>query len=555
MANAIISPVVITIRDNQYVSAEVLLDNGRHTLVDIPHIFDAKETVKLSFAPIAQVIPTPEIKTGPATISPSWARDYLDRIHISPTSIDLGNILNTIERDIVVWNSYNAEKTLLSVEAFGNTGMTLQEPESAPTVFGPQEERVYRLTVTTEGDSAVNASFVFTFDTEILYVNITGERIVVWEFVPQVDFIEILEWKTDIIKAKSGEQRIAVRAFPRRIFNGNYFLDSLDFNRMRTQIKGFGHRQYGYPLWVEAKYIGSISSSTTTISFDTSSASYVLGGMLIIYDGIYDFETGIILNITSTSITLSVQLVNSFTEAYVMPLVFAHNTDGANFSRTKDLITKGAVSFTCTDDIDIGATSMITLRDHDVLMDRSVIVSDLSEKVIREVDVFDAVTGPLALSPKRSFAEYSQTVSFDLLNRDDLWVIKQWLFTLKGKQKGFFLPSWNRDLQPIGDIVSTANTLTVHNTGSFLYPENRDIIILDKDGTLSFNTIYSATKDINGNETIYLNSNIGRDIPLSSLDMICYVNFVRLDSDHVEINHRVSNSSSIIIPIIGIPEV
>jgi hypothetical protein len=490
----------------------------------------------------------------PGYVCPTWARDYLNRIHIYPNRIDLGNVLSTQEKDITVWNSYSEDRSLASVVGTGTDGFTLLHPESPPTTFKKFEERVYHLSVDVAGDSVIAAEYTFSFDVVDVLLIVTGKRIIVWGFVPETSMIEAVEWKTDIIQCKSTEQRIAVRQEPRRSFTHKYVMEDYEFGQLKVSASGHGYRQYGVPVWSDYKYIGDIASGETVISIPTDSTMFTIGELAIIYQDTMTHESSEIVDMDATSITLAVPLTRGFLNAYVMPIVFANLMEGVKVSRTKDMLLTGTANFLCTAPSDIAYTNKTQLRGYDLLLDRSVMVSAVSERIEREVNVFDDMVGSFALYPKKTYYEYDQSLTFDTLTMEDLYSVKQWLYTLKGKQKGFFLPTWNSDYRIVTEILGTDTSITVHNSGSYLYPSVRDILIVKKDGTYLLTQILSSVINVDGDEALFLSTAVGEDITLSNFSMICEIHYVRLNTDRIEIKHRTGRAATITVPIVRIPE-
>ena len=484
---------------------------------------------------------------------PGFARDYYGHIHLEPSIISLGNILSIKTIYIKLWNSFEHASTLTDLVAEGISGLTLEGP-SPPTVFKIYEEATYKLTVDIAGDPNVNARYTFVFDTETVYLYVTGSRIIVWSMVPEADFIEIYEWKTDIIESREKEQRISTRSLPRRIFTGNYAFEDLDTVRARTMIEGLGARYFGYPVWSEAKFAGVLSAGMTVIPVDTSNTNFTVGNMAVIFQDEISFEAGQVLEVTSSSITIKQPLEKGYDSAYAIPLVFALSTDGITFSRDKDIRTKASITFEATDNLDIGYSNKVQLRGKDLLLDRSVLTSSLSERMVVQAETVDNMVGKITVFPKLNHSSYYQSIKFNPLDHTELTVVKKWLASLRGKQRSFFLPTWNRDFQPLGDVFSADTVINIHTTYKKLYSTELDILFVHKDGSTLLHKALSVVDGPNNTENLVLSSLVGRDFPQDELEMICIINHVRLDSDRVEIHYGTAGSASISLPVVGVPE-
>ena len=483
-----------------------------------------------------------------------FAKDYYGHIHLEPSHVALGNILSIKTIYIKLWNSFEHASTLTDLLVEGDSGITLEGP-APPTVFAIYEEATYKLTVDVAGDPNVNAKYTFIFDTETVYLYVTGSRIIVWSMVPESNFIEVLEWKTDIIESREKEQRISVRSLPRRIFTGSYVFEDIDTMRARTMIEGLGARYFGYPVWSEAKYIGVLSSGVTVIPVNTSNTNFIVGGMAIVFQDEITFEAGQVLEVTSSSVTIKQPLEKEYDSAYFMPLIFAFAADGISFSKDKHIRTKASITFEATDNLDIGYSNKTQLRGKDLLLDRSVLISPLSERMVVEAVTVDNTVGKITVFPKLNHSSYHQSIKFNPLDHDDLWVVKKWLASLVGKQKSFFLPTWNRDFQPLSDVYSADTVINVRTTYKKLYSDNMDILFVHRDGSTLLHSILSVVEGVDNTENIVLSSLVGRDYPLDELQMICLINHVRLDSDRIEIHYGTAGSATISVPVIGVPEI
>lgn len=120
--------------------------------------------------------------------------------------------------------------------------------------------------------------------------------------------------------------------------------------------------------------------------------------------------------------------------------------------------------------------------------------------------------------------------------------IKRFLSTVRGRQKAFWLPTWRKDLKP---TASGIGTLTIEgpddDDGGFFawYPTQKDIQIVQADGTITRATITNAVD--NGNGTITLT--IGVTLSGSAISMVSWLELCRLEHDEIQVqfvNHLFS---------------
>lgn len=485
----------------------------------------------------------------------SYRDDYYDRIHVKPSLIDLGNLLSSQVREVEVWNAHLTAKLLSSIDRSNTEGLTLAEPAAPPTTFAPNESRLYELSVSTNGPPTIDAAYTFNFAGEAPRLRVTGRRVVVWPFVPQTKFRETLEWMTDVMQAYSAEQRLALREAPRQVLQYDFQLDPQQFSRAKALSTAWAHRVYGAPVWAEATRLGALASGITLVVFNTADADYRNDDLILLWDDDENFVAAETTTVTPTGIELKQPLTRSFSNAYVMPLRFGRTLSGSEFSRDAHDVTKAKLSFQVTNNVDLGAASTFPqYRGKDVLTDRSVVLGDLSERIVRPVDVFDNGSGPMTTDQLRGYPDRTETVTFDPLNRHDAWTMRKWLHARRGRQRTFWVPSWNEDIVLVADVLASDLTIEVRNIGYSLYYGVTDVMVDLVNGTRIFKRILSGNVNAGGNEVLDLESSFGINIARTDVVRISLMKHVRFDSDRLELGHSYGGRVSVSVPVIEVPE-
>ena len=57
-----------------------------------------------------------------------------------------------------------------------------------------------------------------------------------WPFPAAQEIMEVLEWRTDVLTSRAGEQRIALRPHPREIVTFRHRLDALGMARAADRV-------------------------------------------------------------------------------------------------------------------------------------------------------------------------------------------------------------------------------------------------------------------------------------------------------------------------------
>lgn len=481
--------------------------------------------------------------------------DYYYRIHIIPGFISLGNLLSSQSRNVEVWNSYLSNKLLSSIGQTGTDGITLSQPFPPPTTFAALESRTYQLNVSTNGSPVIDATYTFNFPGDAPTLRVTGRRVVVWPWMPQINHDESMEWKTDILQTFNNEQRLALREAPRQDFTFTFQLNNEQFSKAKAIATQWAQRVYGIPVWSELTRLGSLSLGAEEIFFDTSNADYRDNDIVIVWESDTKFVAVEILEVLSDRVNLKLPLEDNYSDAYIAPLRFARTYQGMNFKRSPHDIIIASSTFTVTQNKDLGASvGYIQYRSRDVLLEPLLALSDISEKISRSLDLFDNGSGVVSVDINNRYVRSTKSIVFDTLDRAERWKARKWIHSRRGKQKSFWVPSWNHDLILLEDAGSTATSITVRSIAYSLYYEVTDIMIRRKNGTQVFARVLGASTDVSGNELLNLESQLGESVSVVDVDFISFMSLVRFDSDSIRLKHSYAGRATSSIPVVEVPE-
>lgn len=487
--------------------------------------------------------------------APSFLDDYYYRVHVRPGVIELGNLLSTQVRDVEVWSAYFEPQLLSSLSQVGTDGITLTQPQVPPTSFAALEARTYTLNISTNGAPVINALYTFNFPTDHPTLTVTGRRVMVWPFMPQTKHKEMLEWQTDIIPSFNNEQRLALRPAPRQSFSHEFQLDTYQFSRAKAIATQWAHRVYGIPVWAELTRVGALPAGTTEIMVDTTIADYRSDDIIVVWEDDVNNVAVEIGAVLADRVQLKLPLEKSYQNAYVAPLRFARTFDGMQFRRSNHDFTIASATFQVTQNKDLGAAvGYPQYRGKDVLIDPTILVSDLNERISRSVDEFDNGSGPIAVDIKNSWVSSAKAITFDILTRAERWAARRWIHSRRGRQKAFWLPSWNPDLILLEDVGPTGAALTVRPIGYPLYYGVKDIMVQLKNGSRVFARVLSGSVDSNGNEVLSLADQVGTGFTVADVELICFMSHVRLNTDRVEIRHTYAGRAITVVPVMETPE-
>ena len=375
----------------------------------------------------------------------------------------------------------------------------------------------------------------------------------IWPFMPQHGVNEVLEWNTDVLRTRESEQRIAVRNAPRQLLAYSFWMDEHTLSTARALAYGWGGGQFGIPVWPEVAYVGAVALTDTSILVDTTVADYVQGGRVMIWQSNSYYTEAVISSLTSSQLNLSAQVGKTFTAAYVCPLRVGVMVEGLTVQRGPNTTAKTSVEFRVDDNATYTASSGFpTFRGLEVLTDVMYYLGGTDERVIREVEVFDNLTGKVYTPVRYSKTDQTFYVGFSLQTRLDIKRIRSWLHTLKGRLTPFWLSSQAKDLTLVSDVGSGDTVIQVSSIGYQLYYTATTIRILRTNGTVTYHSVNSGTTT-GAIDYLTLSAAAGTAATVAGTEQISFMRCVRLDSDRVEISHQENNYASIKVPCIEVP--
>jgi hypothetical protein len=373
-----------------------------------------------------------------------------------------------------------------------------------------------------------------------------------WPFRPELPAQETLEWLTDMLASRTGEQRIALRSAPRQMFAYSFRM----LPAMLGWAKAFAQRRAGAPLsipaWVEQQVVGDIGSADTTIACDTTWGDWREGVGIMIWEDWDNNAITFVDAVADDQITLLGPLGRDFTRPTIAPIRTALATEGFQIRRDT---TYADVSgkFQSQDNVFLdGDAGYPTYLDLDVLTESPKLIADISESIVRAAEYVDNGFGPVAVETLLTYSDFGQTLGFHETRGARLWRRRLWLHSLMGKQKAFWLPSFNMDLQLQADIGSADTVITVTSVGPPSFYAGKQIAFFLKDGTTLFAQINSAAAD-GANDDLTLAAALGQDVAIADIGVLCFMSKVRLNADTVTFDHQFEDASTVSVAVTEVP--
>lgn len=502
--------------------------------------------------------------------------EWFEQIVVNPLVLALGNILSTQVREIELYNAFRRPKITVEWDSFTNnvgTGVSVTNLPALPFDLLATESFLAAVQISTAGPPSISGTLDFGFgppQNEIFPVLVTGNRITVFQYIPQAPIGETLAFKTDIIRNNDGtEQRIKVREAPRQQLQ---FVVRTDDEVSRDKINGvlfdWQARVFGVPIWFEQRPLeADIPIAGTTIVVDTNDADYRVDALVMVWQSNLIFEVLEIDSFTASDITTKTPFAGAFTAGFaqVMPVRTAVTKPQLSNSRFAIGPSDFNMEFEVLDNIDlanlgpfdtyqgVGQSVAKPLLNDFNFMQRNTVSEGNRRLVIR----LDVQTGPPAQYSPWSKGKPQYQFGFEAKTFAEVYDWRQLAHYLRGSQLSFYVPTGRTDFKPIGDIPDTSTFIDVENFGftNFIgqVTPRSDLRVLRKDGTESLHQITGSTEQSPTVERILFTPAITPILPLAELDRIEFVTLCRIDNDKVRLTHRRPGETRIDITLIGVP--
>jgi len=380
-----------------------------------------------------------------------------------------------------------------------------------------------------------------------------------WPFRPDVGASDTLESLTEMLQSYTKEQRIAQRKAPRQNPRYTTRLDAAQFSRAKDFNRRRAGTQICVPIWWEGvRLAGNVSAADTEISIDTTAGDWRVGGRLIVWQDETTYALSLITEVADDHISLLAPIGADFTAPTVAPVRVARPVEGFSISRARKLSADVTARFQVEDNIrlegDAGYPQYLSL---DVLTEPTARVSDISENIVQAGIYNDNGFGLVALERQRNYVDHGQSIAFLEEGAAAVWRRRVWVHARNGKQKAFWLPSFNPDLKLTAPIGAADTVVTVKRVGLLAGYLGRTIMIELKSGTRYFRQITDAAR-VGAEDQLTVSSALGADVAASQILWFCFMSKVRFDSDAVTFNFVASGRGPLVatlaVPVTEVPQ-
>lgn len=373
----------------------------------------------------------------------------------------------------------------------------------------------------------------------------------VWPFPPEKSLTDSYEFQTDVMRAREAEKRVVVRKNPQRYISMSQFLKDTDLSLYKATAKRVSSsEEILVPLWVDAVRLSDTILSQTEFFFDTTGFDF--SEQLLLWNSVIDYEILQISMINAGSIETTVGAVKARQSPLIIPLRTAYSIDGFSISRNAYNYHTGSQKFKIKEDDVIGESFTTTEHfDVPIIPMRPTRNNALSEKIITPITEVNNGSGPFRVFADFDFVDFYQTVEFQIANRTDIRMIRDFLCSLKGKSETFWLPSYFNELVPTGNLNTSASVTKFMPASEYV---GKHVYIELNDGTVYTRKISSAA-EVSGRITTTFSVSLGSTISSTDVKLMCFMTLVRSDSDIFEFQYDTGLNSFISFPVLEVPEV
>lgn len=378
-----------------------------------------------------------------------------------------------------------------------------------------------------------------------------------WPYFPVGEITEVLEWRTDVLRARASEQRFRLRERPRRQWHFEHLFDAEGQAGARALLRSA--TSFQVPDWISAIYAGPVSAgSSVSITMTTTGLGLVAGASVVLWNGILDYEICTIESVSSGALVLAfVATARSATGIYRVDQATA--AADLSITRPAGKIQRAAISFNAPGVDTYAASTYAQYRGHDVLPDIPRVGGGaLTESLAWPLEVFDNETGLIDSTRQRDLADDKFMMRWHVFTPPDIQALRAWVASRYGRWLAFWQSTWQRDLVAAADVGSGDTTLRVYApTGATTLGRSAFDLEIQAPAAVYLRRITAASAGpaVNGRPTIDLtmDSSFGTAVTAAQFGRISYLRCARFNADRIELLHRPGEGLAVAVPCIEVP--
>lgn len=478
----------------------------------------------------------------------AYLDDYYYRVHISPSRVDLGNVVSAQSQQVQLWNAWLEPRTLLEITG-ADEGILVSGQPVPPLLFPALKELTWQIIVTPNGQPVLDTIVAWQFDNgRNAGLRITANRIIPWAFVPDWgDGIrETLTASTDIMQSESAvSQRRQLRLAPRREFSGPVYAEGRERQLLDLSLFGWSDRIWSMPIWPDIQLLDlGIAAAVDFIPCSTQYLDFRAGGLAMLRgEDAFTTETVEILDVLSNGLQLKRNTQQAWpagTRLY--PARQAQLVEEPSLSKLTDRLIEADVQFLVVEPCDWPVWLPTTLYRGRPVWDRRPDDSEsLTQSIQRLRSTLDSgFAQPLITDTAQRALQMLGQRHLDL-GREARALVRSFIYGMRGRQAVVWVPTHMDDLTLVATVSAVGTALDIAFIGYTRFsagkPGRRDIRIELLDGSVFMRRITGSVEVDSEVERVALDAVLGVEVQPSQVARISWMNLMRFESDEQEIEH------------------
>ncbi len=368
--------------------------------------------------------------------------------------------------------------------------------------------------------------------------------------------LERLEWTTDILRKRNGtEQRFSMRGLPRQTIEYDFLVYRQHMQSLKMKLQGDQGGEWIVPVWFNMqKSDADISVGATTLNFETIKYEWHEAEYLILYSDQTHYEVVEILSVLNGTVVLNAPVAKNWpTGTWIVPAKIGHVREKISMQAVTGDVFRGRVQVNFDSLTTHPLTALNTLESRWFLDSEPNWVTPRKTTWERDMELIDYGLGPTLAYDKTGFSEVTRDYEYLMSNRDRLYLMRSAIHSVKGRWKGFYIPTYNSDLTIKSPVSSTDTSIEIEFTHfndhvldrfGFVYLQIRL-----KNGVQVLAKVINATSSPGVSEVLVLSAQVGETFNPQDVLRVSFVFINRLDSDAVEFNWITPNAATTLLPL------
>lgn len=500
--------------------------------------------------------------------SHSW---IFERLHLTPSSVDLGIVAGIRRVDITAWAAFYYEEEFTSLVASGDPNVTLVMDNSVfPQTLEPFGVYFGELTAFPTGDDVIEATFTFNIlgrQSSVLPVN--GLRSLFYGFKHNwvENLSETYQWQTSIVTAPTGDEvRSSLRNYPRITYGQSTLVHQDELQVYKNRLFGWFGKNFAVPLWqYQTKLVQPTEVNAFTVKFDNSYMELKAGSRVVVMQDWDDYEIMQVQEVVDSNTITVFSPINSVWAigSRVAPVAACGMYQGVNTENITDVLSKS-----------VGVQFDLSYLDNTRFkpITSGLIQTYQSEPILpikpnwaeNQIEIFnrplirktDYLAGAPIYFDDSEFTSQTFVLDMKLLSFQHMLLMREFLYTVEGRLKAFWTPTYQQDFTVTDNIQPNSTSILVADNEYLtlvnLNPAKRHLYMELHDGTVFILRIESVVEAPENRLSLGIDQTIVNLIEPHEVKFLCYMHRMRLDTDTVTLIHTAVGVGEMALPCVTI---